>query len=110
MTKLMQLLDRAALTLHEGFLTSSLGNRGAVAAFILITAGFPDSLGFCFWLGIGLTIGWAGLSPANFGVTGEQFHALAVTLIFIGVAGLGLNLRRMADRPIVRAAASGQGS
>jgi len=42
--KVLQLLDKAALTLHEGFLTTGLGDRGAAAAFILIEALFPSSL------------------------------------------------------------------
>lgn len=98
------LFDRAALSLHEGILTSSLGNRGAVALSLLITAAFPDSLGFCFWLGLMSAGGFDGLSSSALGLTAKQFHLLTAALVLVGVAGLWLSLRRMAERPSVRGA------
>lgn len=103
------LLDRAALTLHEGFFTSSLGNRGAAAASLLLGAAFPDSLGFCFWLGLMSAAGFGGLSPAALGVTAEKFHVLTAVLVLVGVVGLQFNLRKMAQRPAVRQGAAQQG-
>ena len=102
--KFTQLLNNAALTLHEGFLTTFFGDRGAVVVFLLVTAAFPDSLGFCFWLGIGLFVGWPGFTSVDLGLSAEQTHIMAGILLFVGVAGLWLNLRKMANRPAVRSA------
>jgi hypothetical protein len=101
--KVLQLLDKAALTLHEGFFTNGLGDRGAAAAFILITSVFPSSLGFCFWLGIGLATGLVRL-PTDLGLI--VVPAMAVILMLVGAGGLWFNLLEMAGRPAVRGVTS----
>lgn len=95
-------LDKAALTLHEGFLTTGLGGRGAVVVFLLVGAMFPDSFGFLFWLGITFIFDMSMLSPSDLGITAVQFNVMAVILILIGTVGLGWNLQKMANEPAVR--------
>jgi hypothetical protein len=99
---LTQLLNKAAHTLHGGFMTTSLGDRGTVVLVLLVTSAFPDSLGFCFWLGAGLLMGWPALPLAGREVSPEQLNLFAVVLLLTGVAGLWRNLRKMAGQPAVR--------
>lgn len=96
------MLDRAALTLHEGFLISVLGDRAAVVAYIFISSIYPSSLSILFWVGVGLAFGWEGLAPAGFGISTFLSYLLAGILVLVGISGMWLDLRKMAKRPVVR--------
>lgn len=98
---LFKLMDMAASTLHEGFLTKIFGDRGAVAVCLMVAAAFPDSLAFCFWAG--LAFPWW-IAATSIVATDFQILAARIVLVVLGVIGLWRNLRKMARKQSVRTA------
>lgn len=95
---ILKTIDRAAETLYEGFVSETLGWRGAVLFFVLLGGLFPfGSLVNALWIGLVLLANW---SPNDFGWSFGEFYALCVGLILGGVLGVWLEVKEMAARPI----------
>ena len=93
MNKFLATVDRAALSLREGFVTAALGWRGAVAVFVLAESATVLTL-----LAVGATVvPWARIGAAN-------SCLVATTAVVVLGGSLLFSLKRMAGRPPVREA------
>lgn len=90
--------DRAALTLYEGFVSESLGWRGAVLFYILISGLIPlGSLVNAFWLSAAILVGF---KPEDFGFSSAEFYSACAAILLVGLLGIGWEMREMARLPI----------
>lgn len=97
MRELLNLLDRAGASLHEGFATEYLGRRGAIVAFLVMEAVMPPSVSNLWVLGVCV------LAAVSLGL-GDLPAALPVilgALLAISIGGWSsyLVLRQLAQPP-----------
>lgn len=75
--------------------------RGAVLFFIMFGGLIPfGSFVNCLWAGAILVVNF---TASELGLSEGSYIALSAALLFIGLAGVWLDIRTMANRPVVRA-------
>ncbi len=97
-TRLLATVDKAALTLHEGFVSATFGWRGAVLFYLVLGSLTPlASFANALWIGVFLFVSG---NPDELGMNAAAFYALCVCFAAAGVAGMWFDLRAMAKRQI----------
>ena len=91
-------LDRAGLTLHQGFVTECFGRRGAVLFFVLFGGLVPmNSAVNGLWLSLWLLIFGV---PSDFPISGNNLIYVISGLFLIGIFGIIYDIFKMSKREI----------
>lgn len=97
MKKFISVLDRAGITLLEGFMTEIFGRRGAVIFLILLGGLIPlSSLVNGAWIAIVLLL----FIPADFPLNGTPLAWTIMILFTIGVIGIYVDACKLAERDV----------
>ena len=94
--ELMDKIDRASDTLHDGLVSEALGRRSAVILFVLLEG--SSSMQLLFWIGVGLL---ATVAPEYFSIPAVILYLLCASLMVVGLCGFWIDLKIMAARPVV---------
>lgn len=97
MQSLLKMLDQAGDSLHEGFVTTYLGRRGAALFFLLLESVVPPSVSNLFWVGV-IALGMALIGVQDVPATAPWLVGYVVAAA-VGGWSLYRFLVEMAQRP-----------